>query len=53
MRNSYALNVFNIGQNRARKVFEMKCRCLPKGDKDEYKEYKLILKTIYGFKRIM
>jgi hypothetical protein len=50
MRNSYVLNVYNFGKNREKKVYAMKCRLLPKEDR---KEYKLILKTIYGFKRIM
>jgi hypothetical protein len=53
MRNNYIPNIFNMGQSRDKKVFDMKCRLLPHKDKEEYKEYKLILKTIYGFKRIM
>jgi len=53
MRNSYILNVYNFGKNREKKVYAMKCQCLPHKDKEEYKEYKLILKTIYGFKRVM
>jgi hypothetical protein len=53
MRNSYVLNVYNFGKNRNKKVFDMKCRLLPHKDKEEYKEYKLILKTIYGFKKVM
>ena len=53
MRNSYVLNVYNFGKNRSKKVFDMKCGLLPHKDKEEYKEYKLILKTIYGFKRVM
>lgn len=53
MKNNYILNKFNFGKNRTKKVFDMKCRKLPHKDKEEYKEYKLILKTIYGFKRVM
>ena len=50
MKNSYILNIYDFGKNRTKKVFDMKCRALPKKDR---KEYKLILKTIYGFKMIM
>jgi len=53
MRNSYVLNVYNFGKNRSKKVFDMKCRLLPRETKEEYNQYKLILKTIYGFKRVM
>jgi len=53
MQNSYVLNVYDFGKNRAKKVFKMKCRSLPHSTKREYDEYKLILKTIYGFKGVM
>jgi hypothetical protein len=53
MKNSYILNMYNFGKNRTKKVYEQKCRCLPRKNKEEYKEYKLILKTIYGFKKVI
>ena len=53
MKNNYIFNVYDFGKNRTKKVFDMKCRALPRKSKEEYNEYKLILKTIYGFKRVM
>ena len=53
MKNSYILNIYDFGKNRTKKVFDMKCRLLPKENKKEYNEYKLILKTMYGFKKVM
>ena len=53
MNNSYILNIYDFGKNRAKKVFDMKCRCLPRANKKEYEEFKLILKTIYGFKKVI
>jgi len=50
MKNNYIFNLYNLGKNRTKKVFDIKCRCLPKEDRNEYK---LILKTIYGFKKVM
>jgi len=53
MRNNFIFNVYDFGKNRTKKVFDMKCRALPNKDKKEHNEYKLILKTIYGFKKVL
>ena len=53
MRNNFIFNVYDFGKNRTKKVFDMKCRALPRESMKEYNEYKLILKTMYGFKRVM
>jgi hypothetical protein len=50
MNSKYALNKFNCNkkENTINKVYNMKCRCLPKENR---KEYKNILKTIQELKK--
>lgn len=53
MKNNYIFNVYNLGKNRTKKIFDIKCRRLPHKNKEEHKEYKLLLKTVEGFKKVM
>ena len=46
MQNNYILNKFNFGKNRSKKVYEQKCRCLPRKNREEYKKALRIVSII-------